>query len=44
MRHGTGVLSLQGGDSLRAQWENGQLVQCLDFTFTKDSPWLDPKY
>lgn len=44
MRHGTGVLALRDGDALRAQWENGQLVQCLDFQFVKDSPWHDPKY
>jgi len=51
-RHGGGLLTLgkegkgeeEGGDVLRGQWEQGALVNVVQFCFAKDSPWNDPKY
>jgi len=31
-------------DVWRGEWEQGALVNVVQFCFAKDSPWNDPKY
>jgi hypothetical protein len=40
----SGSLFLKDGDTLKGNWENGVLVQPLEFVFSKESHWNDPKY
>lgn len=35
---------MKDGDSLKGTWENGVLVQPLEYSFAKESQWNDPKY
>lgn len=39
-----GVMTMRDGDVLKANWENGSLVQPIEYSFAKDSRWNDTNY